>query len=143
MKDYMNLAMALIAGVIIGGIVNMAFVMLGPMVIAPPEGIDMTYAESMKANASLLQPKHFLFPLIAHAAGTYVGTLVAYKLAKSYQMFVAYGVGFLFFMGGISAIRMIPAPLDFILVDLIFAYFPMAYAAIKTLEEPKRPGAED
>jgi hypothetical protein len=29
---------------------------------------------------------------------------------------------------------MIPAPIDFILVDLIFAYFPMAYAAIKTLE---------
>jgi hypothetical protein len=134
MSRYINFGLALIAGVVIGGIVNMLFVTIGPMVISPPAGMDMTSAESMKASAHLLESKHYIFPLIAHASGTYVGALVAVKLAKEFKPFAAYIVAGLFFIGGITAIRMIPAPIDFILVDLIFAYFPMAYAAIKTLE---------
>lgn len=137
MSVYLKFAFALIAGVILGGIINMMFVMIGPMFIAPPEGVDMSSAESLRENAGLLQPKHYLFPLIAHAAGTYCGALVAYKLADRYRPVAAYVIALMFFVGGITAIRMIPAPLDFILVDLIFAYFPMAYAAIKTLEEPQ------
>ena len=134
MKLYLNLALAIIAGVVIGGIVNMAIVMIGPHVIAPPPGIDMSSAESMAANSNLLEPRHYLFPLIAHALGTYTGALAAYAIAKEYKAIVAIIIGFLFFLGGVTAVRMIPAPLDFVLVDLIFAYFPMAYAAIKTLQ---------
>lgn len=136
MSIYVKFAFALIAGVLLGGIINMMFVMIGPVVIAPPAGVDMSSAESMRANAELLQPKHYLFPLIAHAAGTFCGALVAYKLVDQYKSIAAYVIAAVFFLGGITAIRMIPAPLDYILVDLIFAYFPMAYAAIKTLEEP-------
>ena len=134
MKTYLNIGLALIAGMIIGGIVNMAIVMLGPMIIPPPAGVDMSSAESMGANVDLLESKHYIFPLIAHALGTYVGALVAYKIAKQYQAIAAMLIGLLFFIGGVTAIQMIDAPTDFILVDLIFAYFPMAYAAIKTLQ---------
>jgi len=130
MKVYLNIALALVAGVVVGGVVNMMIVMVGPMVIQPPEGIDMTSAESLKANAHLLQSKHYIFPLLAHALGTFVGAFLAYKIAKHYQVLVAFSIGALFFLGGVSAAQMIPAPIDFILVDLIFAYFPMAYAAI-------------
>jgi len=130
MKIYLNIGLALVAGVIVGGLVNIMIVMVGPMIIPPPEGIDMTSAESLKENAHLLQSKHYIFPLLAHALGTFVGALLAYKLAKQYQVLVAFCIGALFFLGGVSAAQMIPAPIDFILVDLIFAYFPMAYAAI-------------
>ncbi len=134
MKLYLNIALALIAGVVIGGMVNMAIVMIGPNVIAPPPGIDMSSAESMAANAKLLEPRHYLFPLIAHALGTYCGALVAYAIAQQFKAIMAMIIGFFFFIGGVTAARMIQAPLDFVLVDLIFAYFPMAYAAIKTLQ---------
>ena len=134
MNIYLNTALALIAGIIVGSIVNMTLITVGPMVIAPPPGLDMSSVESMKANAGLLEPRHFLFPLLAHAAGTYVGALVAIMIAKQFKAILALVIGLLFFIGGVTAIRMIPAPLDFILVDLIFAYFPMAYAAIKTMQ---------
>ena len=97
MKLYLNLALAIIAGVVIGGIVNMAIVMIGPHVIAPPPGIDMSSAESMAANSNLLEPRHYLFPLIAHALGTYTGALAAYAIAKEYKAIVAIIIGFLFF----------------------------------------------
>lgn len=134
MNTYLNVALALIAGVVVGALVNISFVMLGPLVIAPPAGVDMSSAESLRVNVDLLQPKHYIFPLIAHAVGTYTGALMGYKVAKDYSAVVAYCIGFLFFLGGISAALTIPAPLDFILIDLIFAYIPMAYAAVKTLQ---------
>ena len=134
MHPYLSVALALIGGIVAGGIVNMIIVMLGHTLVPLPDGVDMSSSESIRENAYALHPKHYLAPLIAHAAGTYVGSLVGYKLARSYKALVAYCIGFLFLLGGISAVISIPAPLDFILVDLIFAYIPMAYAAVKTLQ---------
>jgi hypothetical protein len=42
-------------------------------------------------------------------------------------------VGFLFLLGGIGAVRMIPAPMWYNVIDLVFAYLPMAYLAAKTV----------
>ncbi|MEL0035891.1 MAG: hypothetical protein VW882_05760 [Gammaproteobacteria bacterium] len=141
MKDlniYLSTALTLIIAVVAGSIVNMAIVMIGPYMIAPPVGVDMSSVESMKEGVHLLESKHFLFPLIAHATGTYVGALTAYHFAQKFKAVMAMIIGVLFFLGGISAALTIPAPNDFILVDLLLAYFPMAYAAIKTLEPDPR-----
>ena len=73
--------LAVIAGVIIGSIVNMALVNAGPMLIQPPEGVDITSFEGLKASMHLFQPKHFLFPWLAHAMGTLVGAFLAAKIA--------------------------------------------------------------
>ncbi|MBT8449392.1 MAG: hypothetical protein KJO69_06860, partial [Gammaproteobacteria bacterium] len=70
MRSYLSVALALIAGIIAGSIVNISIVYIGPYFIAPPDGVDMASAESLRANAHALHPKHYLFPLIAHAAGT-------------------------------------------------------------------------
>lgn len=109
----------------------MALVMLGSAVVPAPAGMDVTDAESVAASAHLFQPRHFLFPFLAHAIGTLAGATVAYVMAGSYRKAVAWAVGAVFFAGGIAAARMIPAPAWFIAVDLLLAYFPMAFVATK------------
>jgi hypothetical protein len=84
----------------------------------------------MKEPQHLYEPKHFLFPFLAHALGAFVGALVAFFVAGSRRHVFAYTVGGLFFAGGIAACFMIPAPAWFMALDLLAAYFPMAWLAI-------------
>jgi len=78
----------------------------------------------------LFEAKHFIAPFVAHAAGTLTGALAAYFIAVSYRPHIAYIVGLAFFAGGIAASLMIPAQKWFIGVDLVFAYFPMAWIGV-------------
>lgn len=108
----------------------MGLVMLGPILIPAPEGVDMTSFESMEASMHLMQPLNFLPPFVAHAMGTLTGAWLVFRLAPAYKAHLAYVIGLLFLAGGIMAATMIPAPLWFIAADLILAYFPMAALAI-------------
>jgi len=119
--------LAVIVGAVVGGVINMAIVMIGPMVIAPPSGVDMTTVEGLKAGMHLMGPQHFISPFLAHAIGTLVGAMVAWLIAASYKQICAYIVGVLFLLGGISACFMIPAQAWFMALDLIVAYIPMAW----------------
>ena len=51
MSDRLRLVLAVVAGILLGGVVNMAIVMIGPMVIPPPPGADM-FAEDNYPSAS-------------------------------------------------------------------------------------------
>lgn len=123
--------LGIIAGFVLGNIVNMVFVMISTAVVAPPPGADMTTVEGLTAAMPLLEPKHFLFPFLAHALGTLVASLVAVKIAASHKRQIALGLGCLFLVGGIAASMMIPAPAWFIALDLIAAYLPMAWLGAK------------
>jgi hypothetical protein len=118
--------LAVIAGLVIGGVVNMGLVMLGPWLIPPPAGADPTTVEGLNASIHLFETKHFIFPFLAHALGTLVGALVAALISQSGKLMVAMIVGVLFLIGGISASWMIPAPMWFEAVDIVLAYIPMA-----------------
>jgi hypothetical protein len=119
--------LALIAGVVVGGSVNMSLIVLGPMVIAPPAGVDVTDARSLSANMHLFEARHFVFPFLAHALGTLAGALAAFLIAGSRNSTLAFAVGAVFLAGGVAAAFMIPAPAWFIVVDLALAYLPMAW----------------
>ena len=119
--------LAVIAGVVIGGVVNMGIVMLGPSIIPPPEGVDTTTMEGLQAGIHLFEPKHFISPFLAHALGALVGAFVAAKIAVSRKMQIALILGAFFLVGGIMAVSMLPAPMWYNVVDLVFAYIPMAY----------------
>ncbi len=119
--------LAVVAGVLIGGAVNMALVVVGPQFVPPPPGADMTTAEGLAAAMPDLGPKHFVFPFLAHALGTFAGALVAYLVAASLKLGIAHFVGAFFLAGGIAASFMIPAPAWFIALDLLAAYVPMAW----------------
>jgi hypothetical protein len=122
---------ALPAGIAVGVTVNMALVTVAPNVIPPPEGVDVTNMESIAASIHLFEAKHFVFPFLAHALGTLSGSLVGYLIAARGKEIIAYVIGALSFAGGIAASRMIPAPITFIVIDLVFAYFPMAWLAVR------------
>lgn len=123
--------LAVIVGFVVGSIVNMGLILLSPHVIPPPAGVDVSNVESMRASIHLFEPKHFLFPFLAHALGTAVGALVAYLVAGSRRAVFAYVIGVLFLAGGIAASRMIPATTWFIVLDLVGAYLPMAWLATR------------
>jgi len=122
---------AVIFGFVAGSVVNMALVMIGPRIIPAPAGVDMSKAESIAAAAHLFEPKHLVFPFLAHALGTFAGALVAFLIAASRRTVFAFVVGVLFLAGGIAASFLIPAPAWFIALDLLAAYLPMAWLATR------------
>ena len=131
MRAMLRNIFAVIAGVVVGGLVNGALIALSSSVIPPPAGADLTTPEGLRTALPLLEPRHFVMPFLAHAVGTLAGALVAFLTALSRRQQIAYGIGVLFLFGGIGAAFMIPAPAWFIAVDLIGAYLPMAWLATK------------
>jgi hypothetical protein len=117
MKVLRNI-LAVVVGLVVGGVVNMALVTASPRVIPPPAGVDVSDLESLREAMHLFEPKHFVFPFLAHALGTLAGALVAYLVAASHRPVLAYVVGAFFLLGGIAAARMIPAPPWFVALDL-------------------------
>jgi hypothetical protein len=125
MPNLLRNVLALLAGIAIGGGVNMALITLSPWLIPPPAGVDVSSAESLSKTMHLFQPRHFIMPFLAHAVGTLAGALAAYLVAASYKAHTAYVIGALFLCGGVAASFMIPAPTWFIALDLLAAYLPM------------------
>lgn len=127
MKRISRNVLACMVGVLLGGGVNMAIVAIGPAIVPPPPGVDVTNPEALRQFIHLFEPRHFASPLLAHAFGTLFGSFVAFLVAASRRSAIAYLIGAVFFAGGVAASFMIPAPPWFIVLDLTAAYFPMSY----------------
>jgi hypothetical protein len=54
--------LAVIAGLVVGSVVNMAIITVGPMVIPPPTGVDMSDMDKFAENIKLLEPANFIAP---------------------------------------------------------------------------------
>lgn len=119
--------LAVIAGFIIGSVVNMGLILISPSIVPPPAGVDVNNAESLAASIHLFQPQHFVMPFLAHALGTLVGAFAAASIAATRRTLMGLIVGAIFLAGGVAASFMIPAPVWFIALDLIAAYLPMAW----------------
>ena len=100
-------------------------------IIPLPEGVDNTTTEGIKASMNILEAKHFIFPFLAHAIGTFVGAVVCGIIAANHKMKLALSIGVLFLIGGIMMVSMVGGPMWFILLDLVVAYIPMAYIGFK------------
>lgn len=109
----------------------MGLVILGPAIITPPTGVDVSDMESIVASIHLFKAKHFLFPFLAHALGTLVGAAFAYILAFKNRTALAYSIGGMFLLGGVANAFMIPGPVWFVLVDILAAYIPMAWIGVQ------------
>jgi hypothetical protein len=129
MNPILRNILAVIGGIIIGSFVNMVIITLSGSIIPPPEGADVTTAEGLRESMHLFQPRHFILPFLAHAAGTFTGAFLAALIAASHKMKFALLIGFLFLAGGIAAVYMLPSPVWFTILDLAAAYIPMAYLA--------------
>jgi len=127
--------LAVVAGAVIGSFVNIMLVNLGPMVIPPPEGADITTMEGLEATMHLFEPQHFIFPFLAHALGTLVGAVVAAMIAANRKQTYAIAIGVFFLAGGILNVLWLPSPAWFNAIDLLFAYMPMGWLGFKVYEK--------
>lgn len=123
--------LAILVGVLIGGIVNMAIVTSGGFLIAPPQGADLTTEKGLLAAMPLMEPKHFLMPFLAHAIGTFVAAYLATRFSKTKAIRIPIIIAALFFIGGLIDVLELHAPIWFSCTDLALAYFPMAFLAYK------------
>lgn len=120
----------------VGSLVNMSLILVSGKVIPPPSGADVTTLEGLRSSIHLFEPKHFLFPFLAHALGALAGSFVAAVIAASGKRFLALGIGLCFLAGGVVNVSLLPAPLWFNVIDLVAAYVPMAWLGYKLV-----PGA--
>ncbi len=128
MPKLLRIVIAIVLGLVAGSIVNMGLIMISGKVIPPPAGADVTTMEGLKASLHLFEPKHFVFPFLAHAIGTLVGAFIAVLIAPDKSRVVAYVVGGLFLLGGIANVFLLPGPTWFNAVDILLAYFPAAWS---------------
>lgn len=132
MKAVFRNILAVVAGLIIGSVINMAIVVLGNYIIPAPNGADATTIDGLKASMHLFKPVNFLMPFLAHALGTFTGSLIAALGAtnnRKMQLSIIVGIGFL--AGGISNVLTLPSPIWFNALDLVVAYIPMSYLAAR------------
>jgi hypothetical protein len=126
---------AVVFGVFIGGQLNMFIINHGHNVFPDPPGMDRTNMETLTAslikNIHLFEPKHFITPFLAHALGTFVSVFIACKIAVSNHLRISMIIGCLSLFGGIMAVKMIPAPLWYNILDLVCAYIPMTWIGLK------------
>ncbi len=139
MNPILRNILAIIVGIVIGSVVNMGIISISGSIIPPPDGADVTTTEGLKASMHLFQPKHFIFPFLAHALGTLVGAFVAGMIAASHKMKFALAIGAFFLAGGVASIFILPSPTWYTIVDLIGAYIPMAYLGRKLANKFSRP----
>jgi len=131
MNPILKNILAIIAGIIIGSVVNIGIIMISGSIILPPDGADVTTSEGLKASMHLFQPKHFVLPFLAHSLGTFAGALIAAIIAANHKIKFALGIGVFFLAGGIASVFMLPSPTWFTVLDLVGAYLPLAYFAGK------------
>ena len=131
MSNVVRNVLAVLAGLVIGGIVNMLLVTIGPMVIPPPAGVDVSNMEALSKSMPLFEPRHFIMPFLAHALGSLVGAIAAYMIAGSHKTQIALVIGAVFLLGGAAASYMLAAPAWFEALDLLVAYLPMAWLGSK------------
>ena len=58
MPNILRNVLAVIAGLVIGGSVNMALITLSPALIPPPAGVDVSDPQSLATAIHLFEPRH-------------------------------------------------------------------------------------
>lgn len=125
MNPIIRNVLAVIAGLVVGNVVNMGIIAISGSIIPPPESADVATMDGLKASMHLFEPRHFIFPFLAHALGTLTGAIIAGLLAATHKMKFSLSIGLFFMIGGIIMVSMLPSPLWFTILDLVGAYIPM------------------
>ncbi|TDW48918.1 hypothetical protein EV144_103438 [Flavobacterium sp. 270] len=129
--------LAVIAGLFVGSVVNMSIILMSGSIIPPPNGADVTTMEGLQKTMHLFEPKHFLFPFLAHAIGTFAGAATTAFIAINHKTKLALIIGAFFLLGGIVNVCTLPSPMWYTLVDLVFAYIPTSYLALRLFGKSK------
>ncbi len=131
MKNLLLIFLSIFCGLLFGSIINMSIIEVGNSMITLPEGTDNSSIEGIKKNIHLFQFKHFITPLLAHSLGSLTGGMVAAWMAPINKLMIAIMIGVFFMIGGTVMVFQLPSPIWFNIIDLTFAYLPMAWIGHK------------
>ena len=121
-----------VLGLILGALTNGMIVQIGATIVSAPLGMDISTEAGLAKAMPLMEFKHFVFPFLAHALGSFVGAFFVSKMRVNRTFINAMAIGFAFLAGGVMMVVMMPAtPVWFILLDLMLAYLPMANLGYK------------
>jgi len=102
---------AVLLGLIVGSVFNMALIMLNSYVLFPmPEGVTFQDAEAFGEYIKGLPAHAFLLVIVAHLAQAFGGGWVAARVGASRPMMLAMIVGGLSALGGVMNMFTMPAP---------------------------------
>ena len=101
---------AVIAGLVVGMIVNLALIQLNTVFFPLPDGVDMTDTAQMKDAIQGMPVAAWILVFAAHLGQAFVGGWVAARLGASRRMMLAMIVGVLSLAGGIANAAMLSAP---------------------------------
>ena len=127
MNPILKNILAVLAGLVVGNIVNGGIVFASLITHPELKGIDMQDSEAFARVMEGFGPVDYIIPFLAHALGTLTGAFVAAKIAATSKMVMAMIIGVFFLIAGIWNIMTLPYPTSMIVVDLLLAYFPMAW----------------
>jgi hypothetical protein len=131
MNPILRNILAVIAGIFGAMLLNGFLIQVGGKVIPPPPGAILTTTEGLKESMHLMEPKHFLFPFLAHALGSLIGAFLAGSFAANRHLQLCMTIAGVHMLGGIMMVMMVPSPLWFTLTDLGLAYLPMGFLGWK------------
>ena len=127
MKQVVLYFLAIFTGTLIGSVANMLIISFSTTIIPLPKEADNSSIKSLEQTIHLFQFKHFMIPLLGHAAGSLtVGTIAAW-IAPGNKLLVALTIGFFFLIGGAMMVFQLPSPVWFNVVDLTLAYLLMSW----------------
>ncbi len=131
MKNLLLIFLSIFCGLLFGSIINMSIIEVGNSMVTLPEGTDNSSVEGIKKTIHLFQFKHFITPLLAHSLGSLTGGVVAAWMAPINKLLIAIMIGVFFMIGGTVMVFQLPSPIWFNIIDLTFAYLPMAWIGHK------------
>lgn len=137
MNPILRNILAFVVSLFLGAMVNGFIISISGSIIPPPKGVDIKTVEGLEAGIHLFETKHFIFPFLAHALGTFVAASLVSIFAASHKMKLALVIGLIFLVGGTMMVMMLPAPMWYNVVDLTLAYIPMAYLGGKLFAKKK------
>lgn len=126
----MRSILAVLAGLVVAGVVMMLLEAAGHQVFPPPPGMDPADPESVKSAMPNISAGALWAVLIAWALGTLAGGWVAARIAVRSHLLHALIVGGIMLIGGVVNMAMIPHPIWFWIVGVII-FLPSAYAGAR------------
>lgn len=123
--------LALLSGLIAGGVFNMALVSVSHVMYPLPQGIDPNDFEAFRAHveANGMPTGAMMIVLGAHAGGSFVSGFVCGLIARRSWYIAAVILGVFWTCGGIAMLMMIPAPIWFAVADVLL-YVPAAVGGV-------------
>ncbi|MEM1068566.1 MAG: hypothetical protein AAGI63_06710 [Planctomycetota bacterium] len=123
--------LAVVLGLVVGSVVNMALVTLSSKIYPLPSGVDPSDMESFRLHIEEngLATGAWLIVLAAHAGGSLVSGLVCGLIAKKAWVSVGIGLGAFWMCGGIYMLTILPSPMWFAASDVLL-YVPAAIAGV-------------